>query len=223
MNREDELVREWFGRHHPPVGERLPPERVLAETLGVSRAALRKGLAALEERGLLLRQVGRGTFVQAAPGLTVASARFDEAPVDASPQEALAARLALEPPLAQMAARDGNRAAFQAIEQAELGVASARDWPTYDAADEAFHRSIAQASGNPVLVRLFEETAAAARAVAWGGLRQRGDVDPADASGPVRDHAAIRTAILARDVHGAGDAMRRHLLVETSGLVGIMV
>ena len=47
------------------VGERLPPERELAEWLGVSRPTVRQALASLEARGLLERGVGRGTFVRA--------------------------------------------------------------------------------------------------------------------------------------------------------------
>ena len=52
------------------VGERLPPERELAEWLGVSRMTVRQALAALAAQGLLERGVGRGTFVRA-PGKVV--------------------------------------------------------------------------------------------------------------------------------------------------------
>src|SRR5881398_3134602 len=46
-------------------GDRLPPERELAERLHVSRMTLRQALDSLERRGLLARRVGRdgGTFV----------------------------------------------------------------------------------------------------------------------------------------------------------------
>ncbi|WP_164125975.1 GntR family transcriptional regulator, partial [Stenotrophomonas maltophilia] len=42
---------------------RLPPERDLAAVLDVSRAELRKALAALEAEGQLWRHVGKGTFL----------------------------------------------------------------------------------------------------------------------------------------------------------------
>ena len=48
-------------------GERVPPERELAEALSVSRMTVRQALASLAARGLVERGVGRGTFVREAP------------------------------------------------------------------------------------------------------------------------------------------------------------
>jgi len=46
-----------------PVGTRLPAERVLAETLGVSRNSVREAIFCLKERGLLFSRHGSGVFV----------------------------------------------------------------------------------------------------------------------------------------------------------------
>lgn len=52
-----------------PLGGQLPPERTLSTELGVSRATLRKALAALAERGAIVAVQGRGTYA-APPRLT---------------------------------------------------------------------------------------------------------------------------------------------------------
>jgi GntR family transcriptional regulator len=46
------------------AGQRLPPERDLAEALSVSRMTVRQALASLAARGMVERGVGRGTFVR---------------------------------------------------------------------------------------------------------------------------------------------------------------
>lgn len=63
-------------------GEALPPERILAERMGVARMTLRRALADLAESGAVVRVPGRGTFAPAA-------ARFNPT-VDGSLREEIA-------------------------------------------------------------------------------------------------------------------------------------
>jgi GntR family transcriptional regulator len=95
-------------------GQRLPPERELAEALSVSRMTVRQAFASLAARGLVQRAVGRGTFVSETPkvvhdltrvtGFTEelerhgleAGARVLEAAVGAAPEH-VARALGLEP------------------------------------------------------------------------------------------------------------------------------
>ena len=44
-------------------GDKLPPERELAEQFGVSRTAVREAVKALHEKGLIEVQPGKGTFI----------------------------------------------------------------------------------------------------------------------------------------------------------------
>lgn len=59
---EDLLVRKRY-----KAGDRIPPEAVLVQSLGVSRATVRAGMARLVERGLLERCQGSGTFLVRPP------------------------------------------------------------------------------------------------------------------------------------------------------------
>src|SRR6266704_2556951 len=62
-----DVIEAGIGRGAVPAGYRLPPERDLARTLGVSRATVVSAYRELESRGLVRGYVGRGTFVSAAP------------------------------------------------------------------------------------------------------------------------------------------------------------
>ncbi len=60
---EEQLADRIEAGHLGP-GERIPPERDLAEALAVSRMTVRQALGSLAARGLVVRWVGRGTFVR---------------------------------------------------------------------------------------------------------------------------------------------------------------
>ena len=69
-------------------GRRLPPERELAERLGVSRPSLRDAIAQLQEVGLLTSKPGAGVYVADvlgsafSPALIALFARHEEATMD---------------------------------------------------------------------------------------------------------------------------------------------
>ena len=69
-------------------GERLPPERDLAERLGVSRPSPREAIGHFQDTGLLATRPGAGVFVADvlgsafAPALTELFARHEEAVFD---------------------------------------------------------------------------------------------------------------------------------------------
>lgn len=57
-----EIEQKIVSGEYPP-GARLPAQRDLAESMGVSRTALREAISILETRGLLRSLVGSGTYV----------------------------------------------------------------------------------------------------------------------------------------------------------------
>ena len=99
-----EAIRVWLSLNHPETGSRLPPERTLAQTLNLSRPELRKALAVLESEGRINRHVGRGTFVTNPPDFIQTPASLAALTERTGPHDAMMARIALEPELAQLAA-----------------------------------------------------------------------------------------------------------------------
>lgn len=201
-------LRAWLAQHSLPPTTRLPPERELADLLGVSRGDLRKALATLERQGELWRHVGKGTFVGARPVADVAPVAAIAAA--SNPAEVMQARLAFEPMLAYEAAL---HATFDDIEEMKLCIAGgkgAETWRQYESWDNRLHRAIAEAAHNAVLLALFDTLNAVRRAVVWGRLRDEAPGPPAEHHS-FAEHAAIIAAIEDRDLGGAGDSMRLHL------------
>lgn len=89
--------------------ERLPPERQLALSLGVSRNTLRNALQVLQGRGILGSRRGSGTFVQAVPGRGSPNTCQDFL-------ARLAGMAALFPPVAALCARSAKPAELLDLE-----------------------------------------------------------------------------------------------------------
>lgn len=187
--------------------DRLPPERELSARFGVTRGELRKALSELENDGLIWRHVGRGTFIGARPVLNLADVAYlGEL---ASPAQVIAARLAIEPELARLAAVYATRSDFDEILACAQRCQSATDWRSYEAWDNNLHYAVAKATHNKLLVYLFDILNVVRRSTVWGQVRTT--------KLPPRDHFSfaqhddICTAITARDGLLASQRMKEHL------------
>lgn len=187
---------------------RLPPERELADTLGITRANLRKALSQLESEGVLWRHVGKGTFTGDRPIDTAsdiaAMAR------KTNPIEVMGARLAIEPEIARLAALNASPAHLSEMETCIARTISAPDWRSYEQWDNRLHRVIADATRNSLLVGLLDTLSAVRREVNWGRLRAN-PVRPPQDHHSFTEHRALVDAIAHRDTSGAAAAMRTHL------------
>jgi GntR family transcriptional regulator, uxu operon transcriptional repressor len=187
--------------------DRLPAERELSLQFGVSRGELRKALAELEGDGLIWRHVGRGTFIGARPVLNLADVAYlGEL---ASPAQVIAARLAIEPELARLAAIYGTRSDFEEIQSCSARCRAATDWRSYEAWDNNLHYAVAKATHNKLLVYLFDILNVVRRSTVWGQLRST-KLPPRDHTS-FAEHDAICAAIAARDAALASQRMREHL------------
>lgn len=192
-------------------GGRLPPERHLSDQLGLSRATLRKALDALERDGLIWRHVGKGTFVaDGAPPKAVQPGPLVDLGRQLTPFRMMRARMAIEPAIAKEAAVNASGEALQKMQRAIERARSASTWKEYEIQDDLFHRSVAEASDNLLLLALFDQLNEVRRAVAWGSVtRETERPSPDHSSFP--EHDAIAVAIAGRDPGAAYEAMRKHL------------
>jgi DNA-binding FadR family transcriptional regulator len=190
------------------AGTRLPPERILADALAVSRPALRKALALLEAEGRIARHVGRGTFVANPPatsytGLAALTART-------SPHDAMMARLALEPELTRLAALHATPLQITSLQSLTQRIRAATTWDDYETHDHALHDLIAESAGNALLHELHKIMNAVRQVVVWRQLSPGRDGPPPDYHS-FAEHDAIVAAITRRDRPAAAAAMRAHL------------
>jgi len=189
-----------------PAGARLPAERELAVSLGVSRTSVREAIISLEMSGLVEVRVGTGIFVVASRD-TASRPGVDAGP---GPFELLNARKLVEGEIAALAARTATPADIAALEESVARMAAnVDDFARREAEDAAFHRLLAKATGNGSL-ELVVEGLWNQRAELWGRLQQHFHTAEL-AQRTIRDHGAIAAAIAAHDADAARAALHRHL------------
>lgn len=199
-------------------GVRLPPERHLTDELGMSRATLRKALGALERDGVIWRHVGKGTFVSDG-SQQVPNGALAELGRQLTPFRMMRARMAIEPAIAREAAVNASGDTQMRMQRALERSKAAATWREYEIQDDIFHRTVAEASDNLLLLALFDQLNGVRRAVAWGNVTRRSALPSPDHSS-FAEHDAIAKAIANRDPVAAYDAMRAHLRSVSQRLFG---
>jgi DNA-binding FadR family transcriptional regulator len=184
-------------------GEKLPPERTLAENLGVSRVTVREALRVLQGEGLIVTKRG-GTG-----GAVITSREFSLERIrrEFRPQidHVFEYRLAVEAMAARLAAERRDDADIGHLVANQEALVASEDIGAFRRADSAFHLAIADASRNPMLRQSIED----ARTIIFDSF----DVLPyrvlreSSAAG----HAAIIAAIEGGRTDAASDAMADHL------------
>lgn len=203
------------------IGDRLPSEQEMIEEFGVSRTVVREAIANLKANGTVNTVQGLGAFVvrpdkpstfqiEEAANLTVAQEML----------RVLELRFAVECEAVALAARrrsethletlrktldDMRQIASAETDQAEAGEKAAL-------ADIAFHRAIAEATGNPHFLRLFNHlgeymlSRSRMQTFKFGG----GSVNEYLLR-TLAEHERIYQAIEAQDADTARAALRLHL------------
>lgn len=241
-----ELILAESGRAGLEPGSRLPTERQLAASLGVTRSGIRLALAALEADGLISREVGRGTFLRAAAAVALAAARGGgpdgdraatgqggdgqggdvpagargrPAASDFAPADVMTVRRLIEPQALPLVVLWATARDFAEMERCLAGGDQAASYEEFETWDLALHRCIIAAAHSPLLAALYGVVESARHGQVWGDLKRR-SVTRQRRVLYQEDHRSVVTALRARDADAAVEAMRAHLARVAGHLLG---
>jgi GntR family transcriptional repressor for pyruvate dehydrogenase complex len=187
-------------------GQRLPAERDLAKTLGVSRPVVREAMIALEIAGHVEVRIGAGAFIrdkslEPAPTLNAGN----------SPSDLINARTLIEGEICALASENASEVDLAAIaatiDQMTREHDAGRPWRS---ADLAFHVAIANATGNAALARVVERLWQEQHSPVFELLSQRVNLSE-NWRATLNGHQQIFAALLARKPEAAKAALRAHL------------
>ncbi len=138
-------------------GGRLPAERELAESFGVSRSSLRQALKVLEIMGVISQRVGDGTYLnKGADAILREPMEFLILLDGISAHELMEARLLVEPELAARAAlRGSDEDVAEIYKELRAMEAAKEDHAKFVAHDLLFHQAVFHAAGNRVTSLMF--------------------------------------------------------------------
>jgi len=189
------------------AGERLPPERKLADQLGVSRPSVREALIALEVEGYVEVRVGSGIYVTAARSRVAKP----EMTADSGPFELIDARLLIESECAALAAKKASEAQVRGIRAAleKMKRERSRGMMPLES-DRDFHQRIAQGSGNSALALTVKTLWDQRTGPLFLRLEHHFDT-PELWGAAILEHEAVVAAIESRSPGAARKAMQRHM------------
>ena len=207
----EEIVSQLYGQirnGHLKPGDKLPPERELAQQFGVSRASVREAMRLLDEKGLVVIRPGAGTFVTEDVVEAIVQA-FSNLLSDSSDGvgDVFEMRLLLEPHVASLAAQRATDADIERLRQIlKEQNADIEAGGTGVAYDTAFHFAIANTTNNSALV-------AVTHAVSDILSQSREDslISPERSKKSFHSHVQILVAIESRDPKATEFAMHEHI------------
>ena len=203
-----------------PDGEQLPPERELAERLGIGRNPLREAIAALRESGMATTRRGRGggTWVTYDGAVRAASPKDVPVRSGAAMDDALAFRRVVEPGAAWFAAAQplaGDQRAWLADSLRDVDEAA--DAAAHRVADSRLHLAVATLSGSPMLVDAVTRAQSALHDMLTAIPVLTRNIEHSNAQ-----HHEVVEAILRGDPHRARAAMEEHCDATSALLRGLL-
>ncbi len=196
-------------------GDRLPPERELASTLGVGRSSVREALRVLEVMGLLRTGTGSGptagAIIIATPqGGMSALLRLHVAAHGFPLDDVVATRLILEAAVVEILSADRTKSTQAALDIVDAMDADDLSAGEFLALDARLHLALAEASGNVVITAMMAGLRTSIETYVQAGAARIPDW-PSTAARLRAEHRAILEAVDRADAASARTLIREHI------------
>ena len=186
--------------------ERLPAERILAETYAVARGTVREALNQLANDGLVEIRRGSGTYVLA--NITYATNPVVE---NATPLELIDARFALEPHICRLAVLNARNQDLENAEDLVMQMENCLEEPIrFSVLDTAFHTLLAETTGNTLLIWIVAQINGVRNQDQWARMRQL-TLNVTTIAEYNAHHREVFEAIRNREPERAATIMKQHL------------
>jgi GntR family transcriptional repressor for pyruvate dehydrogenase complex len=193
------------------VGDKFPPERILAEQFGVARPTVREALSALEVLGIIDVQVGSGAYVIQMPQQETPHA-IQQLEEESSPLELFEVRKAMEGFAAAKAAENATDDDIARIREIVDSMKSDLQKDLFSLEkDRQFHLSIAQATQNVHIIEIAKYIVGVMQKPLWQKYIMKNIAIDGHKAMYVNNHRMILEAIETRDPEKARAIMLEHL------------
>ena len=198
-------------------GDRLVPERDLAQQLGVSRPVVREALRALSAMGVVEIQNRVGTIVRQPDGSMLGDFfAFSLAQQKDALDDVMQARIAIECQAIRLACRRATTSDFERLRHALQHIEQTIDDPMQGGlADFEFHIALVRTSKSETLVSLYDAMASLLQR-SHRDRRTLVKLDPEIKRYLVDDHRHLFDAIAERDEDEADRRLRKHFAIGDS-------
>ena len=200
-------IRDQIMDHTWPPGSKIPSEKALAETLGVSRVSIREALHMLASLGLLESRQGEGTYVREYTGTIFLNTLLPSIALDKLDiLHVLEYRKIAEKGNVALAVERAGSAEIEELERSLRTMEERKDDPrAFAEADLSFHLLVAKATGNPIVMKVNAIIADILKDSMYGIVESLGPRDG------LYYHRKILDAIINRDVPLAENLMEEHI------------
>jgi len=195
------------------VGDRLPSERDLSETFGISRGVLRESIRALEIAGIIDAKSGSGNYIKSNANITKEIEALNILEEEDNPLDIIMVRKNLEPLAVKMAVRNAEKDDIKRLQKILSQMKKNKEQGIIDnKIDGQFHIAITKASKNRTLLDIMRLIVLKMQKQKfWQYTKEKSIYSLGHSRLYLDDHTQLVKAIKNKDEESALKAINQHL------------